>query len=70
MSNKIITKRIIINKEKARTKGIHKGEITHTHDQSIFFVSLRTTNTTNSKPDTPIPEDVFFDSILNYTQFV
>jgi|LauGreDrversion4_2_1035121.scaffolds.fasta_scaffold90404_2 hypothetical protein len=67
MNNKIITKIARKNKEIDITKGIQRGEVTHHHDQLIFFVSLRTKNIKNNKLDNPIPEDVFFDAILNYT---
>lgn len=34
-----------------KTNGIHSGENTHHHDQSITFVNLSIRNTTNKSPE-------------------
>jgi len=64
ISNKIITIKTTKKIDTAKAIGIHKGEVTHHQDQSIFPVSLRTKNTTNNTPVNPIPDEEFFDAII------
>ena len=52
----------MIAKPIAITTGIQIGEVTHHQDQSITPVNLRTKNTINNAPVTPLP--VFESSIL------
>jgi len=49
-------------------KGIHRGDVTHHHDQSMLLVSLRIRNTTKTAIDRLTPEEAVFElSILfNY----
>jgi len=39
-------------------KLIHNGDNTHTHDQSITFVSFKAINNIVSKPVNPIPDEL------------
>ena len=50
---------------KPNMNGIHRGEVTHHQDQSIFPVNLRTKNTMKRTADKlkPVPE-LLFDSIF------
>ena len=54
----------IINMNAINDKGIHTGAVTHHQDQSITFVSFRTTNTIVNNPVNPIPEFVVFVSLI------
>jgi hypothetical protein len=35
----------------------HNGDVTHTHDQSIYPVSFNTKNIKNKTPKKPIPDE-------------
>jgi hypothetical protein len=64
ISNKIITIKTTKKIDTAKAIGIHKGEVTHHHDQSIFPVNLRIKNTMKRTPAKLKPEDEFFDAII------
>jgi hypothetical protein len=64
ISNKTITIKTTKKIDTAKAIGIHKGEVTHHHDQSIFPVNLRIKNTMKRTPAKLKPEDEFFDAII------
>jgi hypothetical protein len=64
ISNKTITIRTTKKIDTAKAIGIHKGEVTHHQDQSIFPVNLRIKNTMKRTPAKLKPEDEFFDAII------
>ena len=45
--------------------GIHNGEVTHHHDQSILCVNFNVMNIKKSIVGTPIPPDVLFVMPIN-----
>lgn len=47
-----------IRKKHNNANGIHTGESTHNHDQSIRFVNLSTTNAVNNKLDANEPPEL------------
>jgi hypothetical protein len=52
------------------TRGIHKGEVTHHHDQVILFVSFKIKNTRNKTVPKPIPLlFLSFDMFLLFNRF-
>lgn len=44
--------------------GIHKGAVTHHHDQVIFPNNFKIRNTINVAPQIPIPPDELLDTLF------